>query len=429
MAEEDMRRWSLRNAEGEVISNNIPTQLLIQWANQGVVQPGYFISANGETWSPVETLPDLEMTWYIRSLAHLPYGPITRAAAERLLAQGRFAPDAEITQTPGEEPILTELPVVDESLLQQKDYELDDLRKRLAMMEKELRAKDRRLEDLQAALTASAQSELNVDGRPDVESLTAELDAAQAKSRELVASHRQAMLHAEQQQAELNQRIQTLETALAAKSAASENTLSAARPDDVIYAILEKEAEVLRKAQEEEEDFLERLREMAKTRMLYFSERLREIRKLMGDSPEHMRDSALRNNRLATLALRNVPNERAYELEKSLADSMSRETELRQRLATLETREHELRTQIAQAEEQTLNAVQLNEKLREATAAFNHECQARATEHQEYMHIQEQLLHRIEELERALAKEPSQTEATSAHSLSRSSGFGWLRQK
>ncbi len=433
MADEDMRRWSLRNAAGEISSNNIPTALLIQWANQGIVQPGFTISTDGEVWLPAEMLPDLGMTWYIRSAAHLPYGPITRLAAERLMAQGHFAPDAELTQDPGDEPLATELPVVDESVLHRREAELDEMRQRMAMMEKELRAKDRRISDLQAKLAAGQQEELNVEGRPDVATLSAELAAAYQRLESQEAASQQALREAQQSEYELRQRIHTLEVALEAKKNAPQTPPMDVSSDVALYTILTKEAEFLRKAKEEEEALFEKLREMMKARTLLFGERLLDIRKLMGEGPEQMRDTALRNSRIATLALRNAPNDRAYELEKNLSEALAREADLRQRLMTLETREHELRTQIGQAEDLAQETTRLNEKLRETASAFDHECRARAEEHQEFMHIQEQLLRRIEELERASGAVPQPHSALSMDvepiKPQRTSAFSWLHQK
>ena len=59
MAEPDTRRWALRDADGAVRNTNVPTAMLAQWAGQGAILPGFTISADGETWVPAETLPEL----------------------------------------------------------------------------------------------------------------------------------------------------------------------------------------------------------------------------------------------------------------------------------------------------------------------------------------------------------------------------------
>ena len=237
---------------------------------------------------------------------------------------------------------------------------------------------------------------------------------------------------AAKRESELRQRIETLETTLAAKESAPAEA-SAESPDAITFAILSKEADCLRKGQDEEQLLLDRLREITRARMLHFSERLLEIRKLMGDSPEHMREMALRDGRIASLSLRNMPNERAHELEKSLSNALSRESELQKRLVALESREQDLRGQMEAAEQRTLDSARLGEKLRETAAAFDRERRARDADHQEFMHIQEQLLRRIEELERSAGTFAADAadfgEPPSAKPTGRGSAFGWLRQK
>ena len=111
MAEADTRRWSLRSPGAEISNHNIPTAMLVQWARQGIIKPGYTLSSDGETWVPAETLPELGMAWYILAPGHPPYGPVTHEAAERFVAEGHFPADALLSQDPGEQPASTELPL------------------------------------------------------------------------------------------------------------------------------------------------------------------------------------------------------------------------------------------------------------------------------------------------------------------------------
>ena len=115
MGEPDTRRWSLRDPSGAVRNANVPTALLVRWAGQGAILPGFAISADGETWVPAETLPDLGMTWYVHAPGHPPYGPVARSAAERLLAEGRFPKGATLSQEVGGQPASAELPLVIEA--------------------------------------------------------------------------------------------------------------------------------------------------------------------------------------------------------------------------------------------------------------------------------------------------------------------------
>jgi septal ring factor EnvC (AmiA/AmiB activator) len=100
------------------------------------------------------------------------------------------------------------------------------------------------------------------------------------------------------------------------------------------------------------------------------------------------------------------------QLEKALEEARSRESELQRKLVAQEGRETQLRAEIAQAERRTLNSLQLDEKLREALQMLDREHAAREDEHRENAHIQEQLLHRIEELERLTASHDSSSPTT-----------------
>lgn len=432
MSEPDSRRWSLRDPDADTSTNGITTALLAQWAASGVIRPGFLLSSDGEHWVPAETLPELGMTWYVLSPGCPPYGPITRSAAERFVAAGNFPHTAILTQDPGPAPVSADLPLPQETPPTVSQEAYDELQMQAAMLEKELRQRDRRIEELNAEVAALRQDELNVEGRPDPDVLQRENDALRSELARLAESSRADTEAAARREGELRQRIETLETALAARETAPAEA-TAEGPDAITFAILSKEADCLRQGQEEEQELLDRLREITRTRMLHFSERLLEIRKLMGDSPEAMREKALRDGRIASLALRNMPNERAHELEKSLANALTRESELQKRLVALESREQDLRTQMEAAEQRTLDSVRLGEKLRETAAAFERERRARDTDHQEFMHIQEQLLRRIEELERtsggydALTARPD--EPGSARPVSHTAAFGWLRQK
>lgn len=432
MSEPDPRRWSLRDPGADTSTNGIPTALLVQWAASGVIRPGFLISADGEHWVPAEALPELGMTWYILSPACPPYGPVTRSAAERFIAAGNFPREAVLSQDPGTAPVSVDLPLPQETQPGVSQEAYDELRTQAAMLEKELRQRDRKIEELNEELATLRQDELNVEGRPDPESLAAEAERLRDELRRASDKAMAAADAAAKRESELRQRIETLETALAAKESAPAEA-SAESPDAITFAILSREADCLRKGQDEEQLLLDRLREITRARMLHFSERLLEIRKLMGDSPEHMREMALRDGRIASLSLRNMPNERAHELEKSLSNALSRESELQKRLVALESREQDLRGQMEAAEQRTLDSARLGEKLRETAAAFDRERRARDADHQEFMHIQEQLLRRIEELERSAGTFAADAadfgEPPSAKPTGRGSAFGWLRQK
>lgn len=434
MADGDTRRWSLRNPGAEISNNNIPTSMLLQWAERGIIKPGYTLSADGETWIPAEALPELGMSWYIIAAGRNPYGPITRAAAERFIADGHFPSDALITEDPGEEPISMELPLPIELPPDTHLQELEETRKRLVLLEKELRLKDRRIDELRQEAEAR-QAELNVDGIPDLKTLTGELEGLKLEYNHLKISSEEAAEAAAARERELRQRIHSLETALeTAQNAIPESTTP---PDELLFHILSQEAELLRQSQNEEERFIDQLRELSRMRMVQLSERLLEIRRLAGDSPETMRTNAQRAMNLPAAPrfapVRKEDASRVDLLEKELADARMRETNLQRQLVMQEGRETQLRAQITQAERQTLDSLKLDEKLRETVQALEREQIAREEEHRENAHIQAQLVRRIEELERLTTQGPVPFPPPPAAPLPPQEperpSFGWLRKR
>ena len=111
MAQEDTRRWLLRNSGAGISNTNIPTPMLVEWARRGIIKPGCELSADGNTWVPAETLPELELSWYILAPGKPPYGPVAREAAERFIAEGHFPREAVLSQDPGAQPVSMELPL------------------------------------------------------------------------------------------------------------------------------------------------------------------------------------------------------------------------------------------------------------------------------------------------------------------------------
>ncbi len=435
MAEGDTRRWSLRNPGAEISNNNVPTAMLVQWAQRGIIKPGYTVSADGETWLPAETLPELEMEWYIIAPGHAPYGPVTKTAAEHFVQGGHFPGDSLITQDPGEQPISMELPLpIEPPKADAHLQELEDAKKRLFLLEKELRLKDKRIDELRQEMEAS-QPELNVEGLPSIQTLSAELDVERAELARAKATAQEAAEAAAERERALRQRIHTLEAALEVAQSAAQTTETP--PNDALYAVLAREAELLRQSQDEEERFIAQLRELAHLRMVQLSERLLEIRRLAGDNPEQMIHNAMRRASLptptytATATTQRREAERLAELERALKESRDRETELQRQLVAQEGRETQLRAQIGLAERRTRETLDLDTKLHETAKALAREQAAREEEHRENAHIQEQLLRRIEELERLTTQTPGApyypSEPVEEAPRPRAS-FGWLRK-
>lgn len=425
MAEPDTRRWSLRDAAQAIRNANVPTAMLARWAEQGVILPGFAISADGETWAPAETLPELGMTWYVLAPGRPPYGPLARPAAERLIAEGRFPKGAALSQDPGGQAASAELPLVLEPSADSRGQELEETRQRLVLLERELRLKDRRIDELRREAEAR-QSELAMEGATDAGALAQQLEGLRLEHAHLQAAAQEAAEAAASRERELRQRIASLETALgAAQEAAASNDLP---PDEALFAVLSREAETLRRGQEEEERLVERLRELSRQRSAQFADRLAEIRRLAGEGPEAMRANALRGG--ARPAPKPKEPARVEALEKALEEARGRESALQRQLVSMEGREAQLRAQLGQAERQTLDSLRLDEKLRETVQALERERAAREEEHRENERVQAQLLRRIEELERLarpMGGEPVVSEP--AGEPPARGTFGWLRKR
>lgn len=427
MAEPDTRRWSLRSPGAETCSNNIPTATLVQWANLGTIKPGYALSADGETWVPAETLQELQMTWYVLAPGRAPYGPIAKAAAEHFIAAGHFPVGSKITQDPGSTPVSIELPLPIEVPPDTHEQELEETRKRLVLLERELRQKDKRIEELRQEVVVR-QTELNVEGQPDVKSLTQELEALRLEHRHLQADALEAKESAAEHERTLHQRIATLEAALeAAQNASIEQ---APITDATLFAVLSHEADILRKSQEEEERYLDQLRELSRQRLMQFSARLLEIHQMLGGSPDQMRVLNTPHAALPPqIPLAPRVNEHTAELEHALAAAREREAALQRQLVAREGEEAHLRTQVSLAEKKTLEALKLDEKLRDTVEALERERKAREEEHRESAHIQAQLIRRIEELERIASGMPPQPIVPDPDATKKTSSFGWLRKR
>ena len=423
MADADTRRWSLRDPSGAVRNANVPTALLTQWAAQGVILPGFEISADGETWAPAAALPELAMTWYVVAADHPPYGPVAKPAAERLLAEGRFPPGAVLSQDPGDAPVTADLPLAVEP--SPASQELEETRQRLVLLERELRQKDRRIEELRREAEAR-QGELAIGDAPDAQALAQELAALRLERDHLRADAQEAAEAAAAREQALKQRIDTLEKALETAQAAAA-AQAAAPADGALAELLDREAEVLRRGQDEEERFLEQLRTLSRRRAAAFAERIAEIRRIVGEAPGAARACVPPPQ---SPALRREHEARVAALEKALEEGRARETDLQKRLVALEGREIQLRAQLGQAERQTLDSLRLDEKLRETAQALARERAAREEEHGENARVQEQLLRRIEELERTLSPNAAPPpEPEPEPEPPRRGTFDWLRRR
>lgn len=93
----DQRQWFLRIATGTVFGP-VPTKGLVVWAEQGRVVPGNEVSTDRESWVSADTVPELEMTWHVEDGAGKVVGPFNRIAAESFLKSGKAPPGARLVE-------------------------------------------------------------------------------------------------------------------------------------------------------------------------------------------------------------------------------------------------------------------------------------------------------------------------------------------
>jgi hypothetical protein len=108
----DSRQWFLRIAGGSTVDpfswlsrifggnvfGPVPMKNLITWAEQGRIVPGNEVSTDRKNWVRAETIPELEMKWFVDDGAGKTVGPFNRLAAESFLKSGKASAQAKILE-------------------------------------------------------------------------------------------------------------------------------------------------------------------------------------------------------------------------------------------------------------------------------------------------------------------------------------------
>lgn len=101
-------QWYLQSEDGGIFGP-ADTETLHEWAEQGRISPGYQLSADQETWTPVEELPDLKMQWMVELDDGTLYGPINIRALSDLITDGIVSDGTKLIQhATGEEATIKE---------------------------------------------------------------------------------------------------------------------------------------------------------------------------------------------------------------------------------------------------------------------------------------------------------------------------------
>jgi len=80
-------KWYVRSSDGRVYG---PTNVasLVQWAEEGRIEPTGFVSMNRRSWTPAQLMPELEMKWVVEAEPGKFFGPFNRKMLATLEKSG-----------------------------------------------------------------------------------------------------------------------------------------------------------------------------------------------------------------------------------------------------------------------------------------------------------------------------------------------------
>ena len=93
MAED--RIWYVRTEDGKVYGPAARGDL-VQWAQDGRIEPASFVSQDRKSWVPAQTMAELGMTWLVEAEPGKVFGPFTRAVVIRLSHAGELPEGAKV---------------------------------------------------------------------------------------------------------------------------------------------------------------------------------------------------------------------------------------------------------------------------------------------------------------------------------------------
>lgn len=190
--------WRVRSEDGDTFGPAAP-ETLCEWAADGRLAPNHEISQDGSTWMPVSRLPEVRMDWIVEVSNGAFYGPIHQQHLDELLREESVPADAAIfkrhagtapgTVSPGAEVVL--------------------LKKRLAEHEERF---DRELTLLEEKLQ-SQQVELD-KARADLNAKDLEFDAERQEFQSRGSRHQAELLKRDARVESLEKEISTLKHGL-----------------------------------------------------------------------------------------------------------------------------------------------------------------------------------------------------------------------
>ena len=353
----ESNQWFLRIAGGTVFGP-VSTKGLIVWAEQGRIVPGNEVSNDRETWILSETIPELEMTWYVQAGAKTE-GPFNRIAAESFLRSGKAPTGAKLVEAKNVDPtVLIRRNTGDDAedtppVTADADKPAAAGRSsavKAAAPKTEADARDRRIAELEAALekqretmslarqAARAQAAIEDERdelRKQMQEVRAQLENFRANA-DKDAQKRERKLDAlKQEMARLQQEQATAQARPMLELEPAANTRVEPEDDDDPRQAMMK----LRRQAEDERRLLERDAEQARAR-------IRELEKKLADAVAAAKDA-----RAARPSAVDLQQQQTCEtLRASLNDAQTENETLRAQIGKLDQRVGELASQIGQIE-------------------------------------------------------------------------------
>lgn len=91
----EAKNWYYRAEDGSVYGP-AGESALVEWAEDGRIQPTGYLSSDRVTWIPAQTMPELKMHWLVEAEPGKVYGPFNRKMLIALSKTGAVPPDAKL---------------------------------------------------------------------------------------------------------------------------------------------------------------------------------------------------------------------------------------------------------------------------------------------------------------------------------------------
>lgn len=449
--QEDNRQWFLRTANSTIFGP-VATQAFVLWAEQGRILPGHEVSTDRKKWQLAESVPELNISWYIIDSAGNLRGPLNRAIAEKILQSDKApvgaklipASEADLSRVvrPAQEAQpatnteqrqtqpATEIP---SEALQEAQQKIDSLTtevgrlktrlteanqagKEAAAIEKERDALALALSETAEKLTAAEESlavtKTNAEqtakdsttllhratmAEAKLATITQELQNIRREAQESQQAYSELLTYSNSREGELQEKIAELSKPPTPEERAAE--ACAVDPGGLLAAIFTQEVTLLENDLALERDTIAKIREISNKRQQVFQDRILELKRVISGGVEggatrlRLPDATRLQAELDTL--------RATHTE-AMRTAEERTTELSGKIRSLENETLRLRSQATETDSLHRTNREQTEIIRRHEQELEQERKQHELERENFTATQQALLRRIEQLERGL---------------------------